>query len=52
MIGAWFCRPQKAVADIAIPAVLLIAFISWRGPGSICDVRFAGAGQAERLMSE
>lgn len=30
MIGALFYWPEKAIADVAIPAALLIAFISWR----------------------
>jgi|HubBroStandDraft_2_1064218.scaffolds.fasta_scaffold3390576_1 hypothetical protein len=30
MLGAWLYWPQKAVADIAIPMALLIAFVEWR----------------------
>jgi hypothetical protein len=29
-LGALFRWPDKAVADIAIPTALLIAFVSWR----------------------
>jgi hypothetical protein len=30
MMGALIYWPEKAVADIAIPAALLTAFFSWR----------------------
>jgi hypothetical protein len=30
MIGGWLYWPQRAVADIAIPMALLIAFVEWR----------------------
>jgi len=29
-IGAWIYWPQKLVADVAISAALLVAFIRWR----------------------
>jgi hypothetical protein len=29
-ISAWLWRPEEAIADVAISAALLIAFIAWR----------------------